>query len=97
MVSRSRPVLSLILACALAAFAGAAVAQTQCPTSCDAVVVGCSVVHYSHQTQWCCKDLDGDEVKHCIQCWRDLYLCPQAIYRLGPGYDCFGNPGSVCQ
>lgn len=74
---------------------GAAFGQLSCNGSCDANVAGCTAMPYTF-SQSCCRDEDADGVKHCIQCWRSFYMCPQSIYRLGPAHNCFGDPGNEC-
>jgi hypothetical protein len=60
---------------------------------CSGSVRGCTPLYETVQES-CCKDFDGDGVRHCVTCLRDRYLCYSGPAR-GPAYNCSGA-GAVC-
>jgi hypothetical protein len=60
---------------------------------CSGSVKGCVRLDNSVYDS-CCKDLDGDGLKHCVTCVRDVYWCG-SVARLGPAYAC-SNAGGSC-
>jgi hypothetical protein len=60
---------------------------------CNGSVNGCTPLYDTVQDS-CCRDLDGDGLKHCVTCKRDRFLCYSGP-ALGPAYNC-SNAGGIC-
>jgi hypothetical protein len=95
MVVRLRNQMALIACTLITLLAGLATGLALACTGnyCSGSVRGCTPLYESIQDS-CCKDLDGDGMKHCVLCWRDRYLCGSGV-ALGPAYGCT-NSGAFC-
>jgi hypothetical protein len=94
MASRLRNKLALVLCSLLTIVSGLATGLALgCSGSyCSSSVWGCVRLDQSTRDS-CCKDLDGDGVKHCVVCSRDYYWCG-SVARLGPAYACSSAGGN---
>jgi hypothetical protein len=95
MITRLRPQIALILCSLLTLVSGLAtgLALGCSGNYCAGSVSSCTPLYDTIQDS-CCKDLDGDGMKHCVLCLRDRYLCAAGL-RLGPAYSC-SNSGAFC-
>jgi hypothetical protein len=92
-----RPWISFV-ACALVLAAGLVSGRSLASDCdgwyCDDPVVDC-VKQQQYMTDLCCKDLDGNNISHCITADRYEYLCDSYV-SYGPGEN-FRNPEDVCE
>ena len=94
---RLRRAVVLTATCALMVGTGAYVGEACNLNYCTAATNNCLALD-QHRDETCCVDSDGDRIRHCATCTRDLFECwtgPDPVIVRGAVYNC-RNPGAIC-